>query len=261
MKIITWNINSIRLRLPLLKQLAEQENPDIIALQETKVSDDLFPLLECQALGYPHVAFRGDKGYNGMAILSKPALKPVEHSNFGGRGDARHLAVEVNGVELHDVYIPAGADIPDPAVNPSFAHKLQFVEDLTTCFSKPEWKKKSAIMLGDFNIAPQEHDVWSHKQLLKVVSHTPPETERLDALQKTLGWVDSSRQFTPSEQKLYSWWSYRNRDWRKSDRGRRLDHIWVTPNLRSALRQGYILKDSRDWNGPSDHVPVVAVLD
>jgi exodeoxyribonuclease-3 len=117
--------------------------------------------------------------------------------------------------------------------------------------------KKKLIILGDFNIAPLEHDVWSHKQLLNVVSHTPAEVERLDALKDSLGWCDLGRHFIKPEEKLYSWWSYRNRDWRKSNRGRRLDHIWVTPGLTPALKSFAIHQDARDWDSPSDHVPVM----
>ncbi|NBO20132.1 MAG: exodeoxyribonuclease III, partial [Proteobacteria bacterium] len=153
--------------------------------------------------------------------------------------------------------VPAGGDIPDPEANPSFAHKLQFVEHMTQWASEPQQKNDKIIILGDFNIAPQEHDVWSHKQLLKVVSHTPPELARMAALQKTLNWNDVGRHFVPADQKLYSWWSYRNRDWKKSNRGRRLDHIWVTPQLTPALKNYQVVPDARDWESPSDHVPVL----
>jgi exodeoxyribonuclease-3 len=113
------------------------------------------------------------------------------------------------------------------------------------------------ILLGDLNIAPLEHDVWSHKQLLKEVSHTPIEVEKLGKLQQSLDWCDTHREFVDKSEKLYSWWSYRNRDWRKSNRGRRLDHIWVTPNLQEQVNKAWIMKDARDWHLPSDHVPVI----
>ena len=117
------------------------------------------------------------------------------------------------------------------------------------------------IAVGDFNIAPGEHDVWSHKQLLKVVSHTPPELERIAKMQNSLDWVDAARHFVPADEKCYSWWSYRNRDWKKSNRGRRLDHIWVTPPLKQSLKAHEVLVDARDWEQPSDHVPVIVDLD
>ena len=119
---------------------------------------------------------------------------------------------------------------------------------------------KRTVVVGDLNIAPLEHDVWSHKQLLGVVSHTPPETERLTAWMDT-GFIDAVRHFVPPEQKLYTWWSYRNRDWRLSDRGRRLDHVWVTPDMAGGLVGYEILKDARDWTRGSDHVPVCVEME
>ncbi|MBZ0324829.1 MAG: exodeoxyribonuclease III, partial [Alphaproteobacteria bacterium] len=112
----------------------------------------------------------------------------------------------------------------------------------------------------DLNVAPLETDVWSHKQLLNVVSHTPVEVDHLDRLQASLGWIDAVRHFIPPENRLYSWWSYRARDWSASDRGRRLDHIWVTPDLRETLAGARVLRDVRGWDQPSDHAPVVCDL-
>ena len=116
------------------------------------------------------------------------------------------------------------------------------------------------IAVGDLNIAPLETDVWSHKQLLKVVSHTPVEVDRLGGLQRAAGFVDAVRHFVPPEQRLYTWWSYRNRDWAASDRGRRLDHIWVTPPLVGALSAARVHRESRGWDQASDHVPVALDL-
>lgn len=261
MKLITWNINSVRLRLPLLKKLCEAENPDIICLQETKVPDELFPLKEIQSFGYPHIAIWGEKGYNGVAILSKLPLTDVSRLPLTNIIQSRHISARLpDGTEVHNFYVPAGGDIPDPAVNPKFDHKLQFVDAMSAWFNKERDTKQPLVLVGDLNIAPLEQDVWSHKQLLTVVSHTPIEVEKLTRLQQGLEWVDALRQVVPPAQKLYSWWSYRNRDWRKSNRGRRLDHIWLSPTLKNSLKQAYILKDVRDWDTPSDHVPVVARL-
>ena len=116
------------------------------------------------------------------------------------------------------------------------------------------------ILVGDLNIAPLEHDVWSHKQLLKIVSHTPIEVEKLTAMQNSIGWVDAMRHFVPADEKLYTWWSYRNNDWRATNRGRRLDHIWVTPPLAGSLKGMQIAQETRDWAPPSDHVPVIVDL-
>jgi exodeoxyribonuclease III len=261
MKIISWNINSVRLRLPLLAVLAEQSKADIICLQETKVEDGFFPLDGVRALGFAHVAFSGQKSYNGMAILSKVELSKVSSLTVAQSADKRHLSATLpTGEEIHNWYVPAGGDIPDPLENPAYDFKLRFVEHMTQWSHAQKKTGRPTIILGDFNIAPQEHDVWSSKQLRNVVSHTEPEITRLNALKASHDWVDVARHFVDDQQKLYSWWSYRNRDWRKSDRGRRLDHIWVTPDLKPRLKGFEILKDVRDWTQPSDHVPVVVEL-
>lgn len=261
MKIATWNINSVRIRIPLLKKLIAQAKPDIICLQETKVEDALFPLDALKALGFPHIVFSGQKSYNGVAILSKAPLTDVNSREIAKSDHKRHIEVILpGGIALHNFYIPAGGDIPDPKLNPAYDFKLRFVEDMTAWSSKHKKKNQKTIILGDFNIAPMEHDVWSSKQLRNVVSHTEPEITRLNALKDSHDWVDVGRHFVNEKEKLYSWWSYRNRDWKKSNRGRRLDHIWVTPNLKPALKKFEIFPEARDWESPSDHVPVIVTL-
>lgn len=256
LKITSWNINSVRMRIPLLRKLATEEKPDIICLQETKVSDHLFPIKEIEEMGYDHIIFRGDKGYNGVAIISKIPLTSVEKHHIAGIDDARHIAATLpNGIRLHNFYIPAGGDEPDVKINDKFKHKIDFIDYITTWLPKKNGTN-SAILVGDFNIAPLENDVWSHKQLLKVVSHTPIEVEKLTKFQQTLGFIDSARYFIPESDKCYSWWSYRNRDWQKSNRGRRLDHIWVTPDLKPILKEYKTLIEARSWDRPSDHVPI-----
>ncbi|HTW28469.1 MAG TPA: exodeoxyribonuclease III [Acetobacteraceae bacterium] len=263
LRIATWNINSLRLRLNLLRHLVEALDPDVICLQETKVPDALFPEGGPAELGYPYVARRGMKGYNGVAILSRLPLAVDDAApDWCARGDCRHLAVSIatpsGPVELHDFYVPAGGDVPDPVANPKFAHKLAFVAEATNWFAA-RTRLARCVLVGDLNIAPLETDVWSHRQLLSVVSHTPIEVEHLQAWQRT-HFIDAVRHFVPPEQKLFTWWSYRNRDWRLSDRGRRLDHVWVTPDLRPALQDQLVLKDARDWPAASDHVPVAVTL-
>jgi exodeoxyribonuclease-3 len=209
-------------------------------------------------MGFVHQYVRGQKAYNGVGIFSKIPLTNLEMLNFGGNDQARHIsALLPNGTRLHNFYVPAGGDEPDVAVNPSYAHKLKFVDDMVEYFSK---SKGSHISVGDKNITPFEHDVWSSKQLRNVISHTPPERERMLQMYSTRGWVDVARHFVPMDEKCYSWWSYRNRDWEKSNRGRRLDHIWVTPDLQDKLIGFEILRHARNWEKPSDHVPVVVEL-
>lgn len=263
MRIVTWNINSLRLRLPLLERLTAELSPDVICLQETKCPDEFFPEDAPARLGFPHHVRRGMKAYNGVAILSRLPLVVDERApDWCLKNDRRHVCAIVQApsgpVELHDFYVPAGGDIPDPAANPKFAHKLAFVEEATRFFASH--RPRRSVLVGDLNIAPLEHDVWSHRQLKDMVCHTPPELERMAAWMGT-GFVDAMRHFVPADQKLYTWWSYRNRDWRASNRGRRLDHVWVTPDLVPALRGLTVHAEARDWPMPSDHVPVAIDID
>lgn len=254
-QLVSWNINSVRLRLPLIKKLTETRRVDVLCLQETKVMDELFPADDLRAMGFEHLAFAGQKSYNGVAILSKIPLKNIENWQVAGFDDKRHISAELpNGTRLHNFYVPAGGDIPDIELNPKFDHKLKFLGAMTD-WSKALDATQKQIIVGDFNIAPHEQDVWSHKQLLKVVSHTPIETDGLKALQAH-GWIDTHREFTPLTEKLYSWWSYRGQDWDASDRGRRLDHIWLTAPLKDTLKEAWILREARGWEQPSDHVPI-----
>jgi len=260
--ILTWNINSVRLRLPLLQRLIDEQQPDMICLQETKCLDDVFPLKALQQAGYPHIAVKGQKSYNGVAILSRHPFEEVEKKQFYDRDDCRHLSVLVTIVNkrlrVHNFYVPAGGDEPDPAINEKFAHKLAFIEEMRGRISANEGDDTSVLLLGDLNIAPLENDVWSHKQLLKIVSHTPVETQGLEQMRESCGFVDLMREKIPPSEKLYTWWSYRARDWRVSNRGRRLDHIWGSPDLIAPLLTIDVLSSVRGWESPSDHVPVIA---
>ena len=258
MRLITWNINSVRLRVDLVRRVIEEASPDVLCLQETKTPDELFPREMFEALGYSHMLVHGMKGYNGVAILARQPFAATTTRAWCARADCRHAIVELpGGIELHNIYVPAGGDIADPDENPKFAHKLQFLDELTAWFAAERDGGKPMIAVGDLNVAPLEMDVWSHKQLLTVVSHTPVEVARLGALQRAGGFVDAVRHFVPPEERLYTWWSYRARDWMASNRGRRLDHVWVTPPLVGALARAQVFRDSRGWKQASDHVPVM----
>ncbi len=246
------------MRLPLLEKLVAEFVPDIICLQETKCADEFFPHDEIAALGYPHRAIWGQKAYNGVAILSKLPLMNFQKYDRCGKSDCRHIAVDIDDITLHNLYIPAGGYESDVKINDKFQHKLDFVDEMTAWWPlQPQGKK---ILVGDLNIAPFEHDVWDSKKMQRVVSHTPEEISRFTAMRESIGWIDTAREFTPHDQKLYSWWSYRAADWDGADRGRRLDHIWVTPELKSKLKSVTTPRAVRHWKPPSDHVPVILDL-
>lgn len=262
--IATWNINSVRLRMPIVEDYLRDHSPDILCLQEIKCQNDQFPMEPFQALGYRHIILHGQKGYHGVAIASKIPLTEDYRTDFCGVGDSRHISalVERGGfrIRLHNFYVPAGGDEPDREKNPKFGHKLDFIEEMKALKADAE-PGVSAILVGDLNIAPLENDVWSHKQMLKVVSHTPVETEGLLSVIQSGGWVDLMRQLVPADEKLYTWWSYRAKDWDLADRGRRLDHIWSSPDLAPHIAGIEILRAARGWTQPSDHVPVMARFD
>jgi len=263
MKVATWNINSVRHRIGLVTRFLRDQQPDVLALQETKVVNELFPAGPLHKLGYVHQAIHGQKAYHGVAILSRLPFRETRTEDFCREGHARHMQVKFeNGLELHNFYVPAGGDIPDPKKNEKFDHKLHFLKGMEKFFAARAKRKGEKVMLmGDLNVAPLENDVWSHKQLLDVVSHTPIETRLLGEAQAAFDWTDATRHFIPEAEKIYSWWSYRALDWEASDRGRRLDHVWLSPGLKGALKSQTILKKMRGWQKASDHVPVMVELD
>ena len=257
--LVTWNINSVRLRQGLVERLLTEEAPDILCLQECKSPVEKIPREAFAALGYPHMVARGEKGYNGVAILSKLPLAEAGTLDFAGLGHARHVAARLeNGVVLHNFYVPAGGDVPDREANAKFGQKLDYLTDLRDWLHAE--KPGKSILVGDLNIAPLEEDVWDHKKMRKVVSHTPVEVEHLGSAQEAGRFVDVTRRDIPAG-RLYSWWSYRAKDWDAADRGRRLDHIWATPDIAAAAHNSRILRHARGWEKPSDHAPVFAEFD
>ena len=262
MKILSWNVNSVRLRMRALGRIVETHRPDVLCLQETKVQDVEFPFDRFRKLGFPHHALAGQKSYNGVAVLSRLPLNDVVVRNWCRRKDCRHLEVALpGGVELHNVYAPAGGELPDPDRNPKFAHKLRFYRELTSSFRRGRRDLDRLLLVGDLNVAPLPEDVWSHERLRRVVTHTAVEVEAMARLAASLDWVDALRHFLPTPRKVFTWWSYRAPDWKQVNKGRRLDHAWVTPGLLDRLADARVLENVRGWKMPSDHAPVLLSLD
>jgi exodeoxyribonuclease III len=260
-RLATWNINSVRLRIGLVEKLLTEHQPDVLCLQETKCPQGQFPSSSLHELGYKHIAEFGQKGYHGVAIVSRLPFTSQHSRDFCKKGDCRHVSVKFEGkspITLHNLYVPAGGDEPDREINEKFGHKLDFLDEMEA-WSKSHAipKGEDAIIVGDLNVAPLEHDVWSHKALLKIVSHTPVETERFAKIMQAGNWVDVMRGHVPPEEKLYTWWSYRAKDWAAANKGRRLDHVLATENLAKKAKRLQVLKEARGWTQTSDHVPVM----
>jgi exodeoxyribonuclease-3 len=264
LRFATWNINSVRPRVEQVRRFVHEQAPDVLCLQEIKCREGEFPRDAFVEMGLPHLAIAGQKGWHGVAIASRLPFEPRPRLDVCREGHARAVAVSVAGVEVQCVYIPAGGDIADRAENPKFDHKLDFYERLTRLAAARD-PAAPLVLAGDFNVAPGEFDVWNHRFMSRVVSHTPVEIEAIGALKGAGEFIDLVREARPEPEKLFSWWSYRARDFRASGRGLRLDHLWISPGLRqAAFRLGCaaarVHDDVRAWERPSDHAPVSADL-
>lgn len=263
--VATWNVNSIRARLDLVSRFVAEHAPDVLCLQETRCPDGAFPLKAVRMLGYEHIEMNnGTKGHHGVAILSRRPLVNAEKTVLGEVDEPRHVAADVafagGAMRVHCLYVPAGGDEPDPAVNPKFDAKLRLLAAMKD-FCAGISARGCGVLVGDLNIAPYPEDVWSHRQLLDVVSHTPVETEGLEAARLSGPMADVVRQAIPVPEKLYTWWSYRARDWAASDRGRRLDHVWTTEDLATRVTKVDVVRAARGWERASDHVPIVVTFE
>jgi exodeoxyribonuclease III len=264
LRIASWNINSVRLRAEQVARFVAEQAPDVLCLQEIKCREAEFPVQAFADAGLPYLRISGQKGWHGVTIASRLPIDDAPALDLCREGHARCVSVRVAGIEIQNFYIPAGGDVADPAENPKFAHKLDFFARLTAEMARRD-PAAPLVIAGDLNVAPGEHDVWNHRFMSRVVSHTPVEVLAMAALKASLGFIDLAREAAPEPEKLFSWWSYRAADFRLSGRGLRLDHIWVTPGLRDAAwRSGAasarVHTDVRAWDRPSDHAPISADL-
>ncbi len=256
--IVTWNINSIRPRLPHLLDFIDQHAPDILLLQETKVEDDNFPLMEIEDKGY-NVAVKGQKTYNGVAILSKYPLEDVCTQLPGDDSDeqARYIEAVVSlpekAVRVASIYVPNGQS-PD---SDKFQYKMRFFDRLQAHATALLDYEEVLVLGGDYNVAPAPEDVYDPKSLDGTVCFHPAEREKLHTLLH-LGLYDAFRLRHPDEH-AYSWWDYRGNGF-ANDKGLRIDHLLLSPEAVDCLDECTIIRDERAKEKPSDHAPVMCQL-
>ena len=251
MKIATWNVNSLNVRLPQVLAWLTAESPDVLALQETKVVDEKFPCAEIEAAGF-RVVFAGQRAYNGVAILSRAAAGPVI-TDIPGLDDPqrRVLAATFGDVRVLNLYVPNGESVESD----KYRYKLDWLERLTEWVQAELKASPRLVLLGDFNIAPEPSDVHDPKLWEGSVLYSEPERAAFRRLIKT-GLCDTFRLFEQAD-KSFSWWDYRMQAFRRN-RGLRIDHILVSEMLCRACAACRIDKVPRTHERPSDHAPVVA---
>ncbi|OGI42952.1 MAG: exodeoxyribonuclease III [Candidatus Muproteobacteria bacterium RBG_16_64_11] len=254
MKIATWNVNSLRVRLPQVLDWIREKQPDVLCLQETKVTDDDFPLAACRDAGY-HVAFSGQKTYNGVATLSRAPLAVVANALPDFADDQKRLlAATIGDVRVINGYVPNGQEVGSD----KYAYKLDWLRALRRLIAAELKTYPKLALLGDFNIAPQPRDVHDPQAWEGKVLFSEPERAAFRALAET-GLEDLFRAFEQPENS-FSWWDYRSGAFRRNH-GLRIDHILASAGLSARCRACAIDTAPRALERPSDHAPVLAELD
>lgn len=253
MKIASWNVNSLKVRLPqLLAWLADQQ-PDVVCLQETKLQDQDFPSQEIAALGYQAV-FSGQKTYNGVALLTRETPTDIVVGNpLYPDEQKRLLALTVSGISVVCAYVPNGQAVGSD----KYAYKLEWLDALAKWISEKLDTNPQLILAGDFNIAPDDRDVYDPVAWAGQILCSEPERAALQRL-LSLGLMDSFRLFAQAD-KSFSWWDYRMLAFQKN-RGLRIDHILLSRSLADRCRGAAIHREVRKLERPSDHAPVTAEL-
>jgi len=252
MKIATWNVNSINVRMPQLLGWLEAAGPDVLCLQETKTVDDNFPLAPLKDAGY-EAAFMGQKSYNGVAILSKHPIEDIQKNFLDDDDEApkRLIAATVNGIRIVNTYIPNGTELGTD----KFTFKLDWLQRLRRLFDETCDTNKDVLLCGDFNVAIDELDVWSVAAMQGKLHFSKPERAAMHNV-KQWGFVDLFRKMNGDVQE-FSWWDYRAGAWQRNQ-GLRIDHIWTSASLADKCTGCWIDKTTRTLEKPSDHAPVVA---
>ena len=255
MKIATWNVNSIRVRLQMVLDWMVQSQPDVLCLQEIKVTDELFPIDSFEALGY-RVAVSGQRSYNGVAIISKQEINGLqtEFPHYDAEGQKRLIAATIGRMRVVNIYVPNGS-APD---SPKFVYKLEFIRQLHSYLKHHHEPRELLVLVGDFNVAPEARDVYDAEEMEGEIGFHPQERAALAEL-LSWGFEDVFRRHH-QERGLYSWWDYRAGAFRR-DMGLRIDHIWATIPLAALSVESGMDREQRALVKPSDHVPVWATFD
>ena len=252
MKIATWNVNSINVRMPQLMDWLAAAQPDVLCVQETKTIDDTFPLLELNAAGY-EVAFTGQKAYNGVAIISRFPITDVQKNFPDDDDDApkRMIAATVGGIRIVNTYIPNGSEL----WSDKFNFKLDWIQRLRRYFDETCDRASDVLLCGDFNVAMEDADTWDPVGHAGKLHFSRAERAAIHYV-KQWGFTDLYRQMNGNVQE-FSWWDYRAGSWQKNH-GLRIDHIWTSPSLAAKCTSCVIDKAPRFLTLPSDHAPVIA---
>ena len=254
LKVASWNVNSLNVRLPHVLAWCEEARPDILALQETKLTDDRFPVDELQEAGY-HSAYSGQKTYNGVAVLSRePATDMVTDIDGLDDPQRRILAATIGDLRIIDLYVVNGSEVGSE----KFAYKLHWLEQVTRWIEAEAQKFDKLIVLGDFNIAPDDRDVHDPESWREKILCSTPEREALQRI-FDLGLSDTFRLFE-QEEKTWSWWDYRMAAFRRN-MGLRIDLVLASAAMADVCSAAYIDKEPRRQDRPSDHTPVIAEFD
>ena len=254
MKLASWNVNSLNVRLPHVLQWSAGAMPDVLCLQETKLEDAKFPVAALEAAGY-QCAFSGQKTYNGVAILARAPITEVVHGIAGFDDPQRRiLSASVGDVRVVNLYVVNGQSVGSE----KYAYKLDWFARVTAYLEEELRRHPRLVVMGDFNIAPDDRDVHDPGAWHEQVLCSTPEREALERMQ-ALGVADSFRLFT-QDSGHYSWWDYRQAAFRRN-LGLRIDLILVSDALRAACRAASIDREPRTWERASDHTPVLLEID
>ena len=256
MRLATWNVNSLKARLPRVEEWLGYAQPDVLCLQETKLADGAFPALAFQTLGYES-AHHGEGRWNGVAILSRVGLEDVQ-AGFGSVAEAspeaRLLAATCAGIRIHSVYVPNGRSLDSE----QYAAKLDWLARLRDLLRAGQERGGPAAVLGDFNIAPDDRDVYDPDKFIGATHVSKPERDALAAIEE-LDFEDAFRLVYPQD-RLYTWWDYRAGDFH-NHRGLRIDLVLVSRSLAPRVRWALVDRNARKGQSPSDHAPLAVDIE